>query len=119
MQTSLKLNICSRLFIAFLKSSLNLEYFEKKISLIALVLQNLLTAKQLATKMSKRPSFMQHFGRQHVNRSQTLRRSTRSQFHTTPPLISDRGSRKMLVLVRSEILEMFVNTLTADYKYSR
>ena len=25
----------------------------------------------------------------------------------------------MLVQVRSEILEMFVNTLTADWKYSR
>ena len=54
---------------------------------------------------------MQRFGRQHVNGSQTLRRSARSQFHTTPPLISDRGSMKMLVLVRSEILEMFLNTL--------
>ena len=30
MQTSLKLKICSRFFIAFLKSTLNLEYFEKK-----------------------------------------------------------------------------------------
>ena len=30
MQTSLKLKICSRFLIAFLKSTLNLEYFEKK-----------------------------------------------------------------------------------------
>ena len=30
MQTPLKLKICSRFFIAFLKSTLNLEYFEKK-----------------------------------------------------------------------------------------
>ena len=119
MQTSLKLKTCSRLFIAFLKSTFNLEYFEKNINLIALVLQNLLTAKELAPKMSKRPSFMQHFGRQHVNRSQTLRRSAQRQFHTTLLLISDRGSRKMLDLVRSEMLEMFVNTLTADYKYFR
>ena len=29
MQTSLKLKTCSRFFIAFLKSTLNLEYFEK------------------------------------------------------------------------------------------
>ena len=29
MQTSLKLKICSRFFIAFLKSTLNLEHFEK------------------------------------------------------------------------------------------
>ena len=30
MQTSLKLKTCSRFFIAFVKSTLNLEYFEKK-----------------------------------------------------------------------------------------
>ena len=59
---------------------------------------------------------MQRVGRQHVNRYQTLLRSARNQFHTTLPLISDRGSRKMLVLVRSELLEQFVNTLAADYQ---
>ena len=30
MQTSLKLKTCSRFFIVFLESTLNLEYFEKK-----------------------------------------------------------------------------------------
>ena len=59
---------------------------------------------------------MQSFERQHVKRSQTLLRSARNQFHTTLPLISERGNRKILVLVRSEILEQFVNTLTADYQ---
>ena len=66
--------------------------------------------------MSKTKSFMQRFGRQHVNRYQTLLRPAWNQFHTTLPLISDRGSRRILVLVRSEILEQFVNTLTADYQ---
>ena len=35
MQISLKLKTCSRLFIAFVKSRLNFEYLEKKISLKA------------------------------------------------------------------------------------
>ena len=50
MPTSLQLKTCSRFFIAFLKSTLNLEYFEKKkkIPLMALVLQKLLTVKQVA-----------------------------------------------------------------------
>ena len=48
----------------------------------------------------------------------TLLRSARNQIHTARPLILYRGSRKMLVLVRSELLGQFVNTLTADYKYS-
>ena len=62
---------------------------------------------------------MQHFGRQHVNVSQTLLRSARNQFHTTLQLIREKRSRKMFVLVRSEPLGQFVNTSTADYKYSR
>ena len=62
---------------------------------------------------------MQCFGRQHVNMSQILLKSTRNQFHTGLPLILDTGSRKRLVLVRSELLGQFVNTLTTDYKYSR
>ena len=62
---------------------------------------------------------MQRFGRQHVNVSQILLRSTRNQFHTGVPLTLDRGTRKRLVLVRSELLGQLFNTLTADYKYSR
>ena len=62
---------------------------------------------------------MQRFGRQHVTDSQTLLRSARNQFHTTPPLILVRRSRKRLVVARYELLGQFVNTLTADYKYAR
>ena len=62
---------------------------------------------------------MQRFRRQHVNGSQTLLRSERNQFHTTLQLIRERGSIKRLVLVRSELLGQFVNTMTADYKYFR
>ena len=62
---------------------------------------------------------MQRFGRQHVNGSETLLRSARNQLHTNLPIIRDRESRKTLFLVRYELLGQFVNTLTADYKYSR
>ena len=61
---------------------------------------------------------MQRFERPHVNGSHTLMRSARNQFHTALSSILERGSRKRLVLVRSELLGQFVNTLTADYKYS-
>ena len=62
---------------------------------------------------------MQHLGRKHVTGSQTLLGSARNQLHTTLPLIRDSGSRKRLFLIRCEFLGQFVNTLTADYKYSR
>ena len=69
--------------------------------------------------MSERPSFVQRFGSQHVNGFQTLLISARNQFHTTIPLIRERRSRKRLLLVISDILGQFVNTLAAHYKYSR
>ena len=62
---------------------------------------------------------MQRFGIQHVNWSKAELRLAQNQFHTTLPLITERGSRKMLVLLRSEFLGQFINTMTADYKYSR
>ena len=62
---------------------------------------------------------MQRFGSQHVNGSQTLLGSARNHFHTTIPLIWGRKSRKRLVLVRSEVLGQFVNTMTAVYNYFR
>ena len=69
--------------------------------------------------MSKRPSSMQRFGRQHVNGSQKLLRSARNRLHTNLPLIRDSGNRKRIFLIRSDLLGQFVNTFTADYKYSR
>ena len=62
---------------------------------------------------------MQRFGSQHVNGSQTVLRSARNHSNTTIPLILDRTKRKRLVLVRSEVLGQFVNTLTAVYNYFR
>ena len=61
---------------------------------------------------------MQRFGSQHDNGSQALLTSTRNQIRTTFPLIVDKGRKKRLVLVRSEVVGQFINTLTADYKYS-
>ena len=62
---------------------------------------------------------MQRIGRGLVKVSQTLLRSAGNQFLTTPPLNPVRRGRERLVLVRSELLGQFVNTLTADYMYSR
>ena len=57
---------------------------------------------------------MQRFRRQHVNGSQTLLRSVWNQFHSNLPLIWERRNTKRLVLVRSEFLGQFVNTLNQE-----
>ena len=49
MQLSEKLETFPRFFIAFLKSALNLEHFEKKMSLMAEVFPKLLTLKDVFT----------------------------------------------------------------------
>ena len=59
---------------------------------------------------------MQCFDSQQGNGSQTLARYARNYFDTTLPLIRGRTSTKRLVLVRSEVLGQFVNTMTADDK---
>ena len=45
MQTSLKLKTCSPFFIAFLKSTLNLEYFEKKVQSYSLSITEIINCE--------------------------------------------------------------------------
>ena len=114
MQTSLKLKACSQFFIAFLISTLNLEYLETKDQSQSLSITEIINCETGSYLNVQKAIF--HAKLQHVKGSQTLLRSVRNQFHTTLPLIWDRGSRKRLVLVISEHLEQFVNTLTANYQ---
>ena len=69
--------------------------------------------------MSKNSFLRQTFGSQRVNGSETLLKSTRPHFYITILLIRDKSSWKKLLLVTCEMLGLFVNSLTADNKYSR
>ena len=114
MKTSRKLKTYFRFLISFLKSMLNFKYSEKKDPSQTLSITEIDNCETGSYLNVHRPSFMQRLGRQHVNGFQILLRSARNQFHTTLPLIRDRGTRKRLVLVTSELLKQFVNTFTAD-----
>ena len=63
--------------------------------------------------------FRRPFGNQCVNGFQTLLKSARHHYYPIFPCIWDILSVKKSALVRSEILRLFVNNLTADNKYSR
>ena len=104
-------------FIASLKYVWNLQHFEKKVSILAWLFLKLLTAKELVTEKSKRSCFWIPFGNQRVNGFQTLLKSARHHYFRTFAWIRDKLSSKKPVLVWSEILRLFVNTLTADGKY--
>ena len=64
--------------------------------------------------MSIRPYFRTRFGNQHVSGFETLLILGRHHYYRMFPWISDKFSVKNFVLVRSEILGLFVK-----YKYSR
>ena len=69
--------------------------------------------------MSKRCCFRTSFGKQRVNGFQTLLKSARHHYYHIFPLIRDKLGWKKPALVRTEILRLFVSTLTADDRYTR
>ena len=69
--------------------------------------------------MSQKLYLRTAFGNQPVNGQQTLFKSARHHYYPIFPWIWDKLSWKKFGLVRSIILGLFVNTLTAEYKFSR
>ena len=69
--------------------------------------------------MPEKPYFRTAFGNQPVNQQETLLKSARHYYYPIFPWILDKLSSKKSALVRFKILGLFVNTLTAEYTYSR
>ena len=65
------------------------------------------------------PYFRTRFGRQQFSGFETSLKSARHHYYWIFPWIWHKLSWKNSFLVRSEILGLFVNTVTAEYKYSR
>ena len=93
-------------------------FWSKNVSLIVSVFPKVLTPKEVVTCTSKAPCFRRPFGNQRVHDFQTLSKSARHHYYLIVPWIWDKLSWKKCRLVRFEILELFVNTLTTDDKYS-
>ena len=68
--------------------------------------------------MPEKPYFRTAFGNQPVNGYQTLLKSALHYYYPIFPWVWDKLSWKKSALVRSKILGLFVNTLTAEYTYS-
>ena len=62
----------SEFFSSFLKSSLNLEHFQKKMTLIADVFPKLRTPKNIVRSMPKKSLFRGSYKKQHGKHAQTL-----------------------------------------------
>ena len=78
----------------------------------------LLTPMDMITYIYRRTCFRAIFFSQRVNWSQTVQKSVQQLLHAIFWPLSDKFSWKMSLLLRSEILGLFVNTLTVYDRYS-
>ena len=69
--------------------------------------------------MHNRACFWKPFGSEPINESQKLLKSAERFFYPTFSLFWAQLSQGKLFLIRSEISGLLVNTLTANYEYSR
>ena len=74
--------------------------------------------KEVATETSRRSCFRTPFGNQHVNGFQTPLKVATHHYYPFFPWIWGNLSWKKTALLWLKILRLFVNTLTADDKYS-
>ena len=118
MQLSKKQQYLLNSLLRFLNLDQILIIFRKKMTLISYVLPKLETAKDAARWMSKKLRFRTPFNSQHSKRSQSLQKSPAKNFYHTISWLRGKFSSNMSLLVISKILGLFVNTLTADDKYS-
>ena len=96
-----------------------LSIFKKKMDLLLELFPKLFILKDVVTYTSKSTCFRTLFGNERVTGFQTLLKSARHHYYPLFSSIRGKLSWKKCALVRSEILRLFVNTLTADDKYFR
>ena len=94
----------------------NLKHFQKKKIVIANVLPELQTVKDLVRPLSKKRHFRTSFNIQHVKVSQTLVKYAWQNFYHIFSSPWGEIISKISQILKLEITGVFVNTLTAAYK---
>ena len=94
-----------------------LNIFLKKKIVMAIVFPKLQTVKDLVRPFSKKCSFRTSFDSQHVKQSQTLVKSAWEHFDNLFSWVWAQMSWKTYPLLKFEMIGVFLNTLTPDYKY--
>ena len=108
----------SEFFSASLKSNLNLEPFQKNMTLIVDLCPKLRTPKNLVRSMPKKSFFRGSYQKQHRKRAQTLLKFKRQHLYIFYWSLWRQLSCKMFLLVRYKISRLFPNTLKGDGMYS-
>ena len=94
-----------------------LNILKKKMIVIANEFPKLQTLKILVRPLSKKHPFRTRFDSEHVKASQLLAKSPWESFYHVLLSFSAKLIWNMSPITLGEILEMFVNALTADGKY--
>ena len=109
-------------FLSFLLHFWNLHEISNivkiKVTLTPDVLPKMWTAKDVFIQTCKEPRFRTPFDSQQAKGSQTLLKSTPHHFYHIFSSLPEEWGCNMSPLVTCEILVLFLNTLTADDKYS-
>ena len=95
-----------------------MNIFKKKMNLIADVFPKLRTQKNLVRSMPKKSRFKGSFKKQHGKCAQTLLKCQGQLLYHIYRSLLRQLSYKKSVLVICKISRLFINTLSADGKYS-
>ena len=111
-----------RLFLDFLLKFWNereiFNILKKRMRVLAYLFPKLLFRKDVATETSRKSCFRTSFGNQRVNGFQTPLKVATHHYYPFCPRISGKLCWKKTALLWLKILRLFINTLTADDKYS-
>ena len=103
---------------AFLTSTLNFEYFQKKVDNHSWCISEITGRKEALRWASKKCRFTVLFNKQNGKGTQTHFKSSQLHLHHNFWYSTTILSLKNLMLVICKMLWLFVNTFTADDKYS-
>ena len=118
MQLCKILKTFSQHFAHIAQSTSNFKHFEKKIFLVAYVFSKLPTLKGTVTQMFKYHRVIAPFYGQHVKRSKTFVKCPWEYFYEISLLVWSKLTWEASLLLIFELLRVFIETLTADHKYS-
>ena len=107
----------SQFFAAILKSRLNFEYFEKRMTLTGFVFAKLRTLKAWLKKMSKKSCFRGPFDKQYGKRAEGLFKSVAQILYQIHRPLPSQWSWKKSLSLTCQILGLLVNTLATNKKY--
>ena len=113
-----KLKTFSQHFVELVQSTSTLKHFERKIFLLPYIFSKLPTVKPTVLQMFKYHRVIAPSYGQHVKRSKTLVKCPWQYFYKTCLLLWSKLTWETSLLLIFELLRVFIETLTADHRYS-